>query len=632
MLGAAVRTRTSGILKVRSGQIVRQLVFRDGSVILAASNARSEVPGAFLQREGRFTVEQFNRHVEEARKTKTPIWELAAREAALTAAEEALLKPKYVVQIAKTVFTTAPADVEFQPGDVSAGSAASVHGVRLLIDAASDAAPGLPEGLCPDLLSQNRIAVNQVVEKAWGSLPLGPEERGLLTVVRNNSSVAEVRSASFLGEPRITRLLLAFWLAGLVSLERAAAADLREYEAKLSPTDAQERRRLLALHARRTETTYYEWLSLSPKVSLEEVRRAGSEQIEKLASPQTERLFLPPERKVLEDLAVSTREALAVLQNPPQRREYDAFLASGRRGSFASESKVGREHELLREGARLLEQGNTEEALRTWADGISELPGTVALLTEFARAALKAGKASDSGTRTKVTSALKQALEADARNAVLYEVLGEWMEALGQPARAIEAFRRAASFAPHSRPAQNGLLRLDPKNAPLLAVLALKKTYDQLTYYALLGIAPSALLKDIQAAYRQCTRRFHPDRFFKSDDAAAKDAANAIYKRMVKAYTTLKSPEKRAEYDMELKKGDQTRKAAGERSSSDFALSDIAEPPAPPKTQQGRKFFDLALIALRQGNVENAKLNLKLGLQVEPEATALKQKLDELGS
>ncbi len=625
VLGSAVRARASGTLKIRIAKIVRQFVFHEGSVLLSTSNAKSELPGAFLQREGRFTPEQFNRYMEEISKTKESLWALAVRQAPLTPAEAVPLKAKYICEIAGTVFSAPAGDMEFQPGTAGFESAGPVHGVRFLIDAFSKTPPPLLEGLCPDLTSKNRIAVDVLAEKAWGALPLSPEERGLLTVVRTNSQVQDVYSSCFLGEARITRLLTAFWLAGLVELVPADVAELKAHEAALSAAELKERKDLLSLQARLGETPYYDWLLLSPRAGAEEIKRAGAERIERLASPQMERLFLPRERSLLLQLTDKTREAFAVLQNPAQRREYDAFVASGKRGSFLSESKVGREQELLQAGDQFLKQGKTEDALKLWESGISELPAAPSLLAAFARAALKAGKAHDIDTRNKVTSALRQGLQADPRNAVLYEVLGEWMEALDQPGRATEAFQWAVSFAPHSNPAQEGLRRLDPKNAPLLALLALAKTYERLTYYDLLGVRPKAALKEIQGAYRECTRRFHPDRFFKSEDPNARKMANEIYKRMVKAYTTLKDPSTRQEYDARLRKGEQAQEAP----EADPAMQ---EPPIPPKTQKGKKFFEQALLALRQGNVEHAKLNLKLGLQVEPDATAIRQKLEELGS
>ena len=135
VLGSAVRARASGTLKIRIAKIVRQFVFHEGSVLLSTSNAKSELPGAFLQREGRFTPEQFNRYMEEISKTKESLWALAVRQAPLTPAEAVPLKAKYICEIAGTVFSAPAGDMEFQPGTAGFESAGPVHGVRFLIDA-----------------------------------------------------------------------------------------------------------------------------------------------------------------------------------------------------------------------------------------------------------------------------------------------------------------------------------------------------------------------------------------------------------------------------------------------------------------------------------------------------------------
>jgi curved DNA-binding protein CbpA len=604
------------------------MIFREGSCLLAVSNAKSELPAAFLQREGRLTAEQFEASLAETRQSKEHPWDQAARIATLPASHEAPLKSKYIRQIAGILAGLPPADVRFTPGNVTVDAAGAVPGPRLLIDLAAEADILFLKELCPELHPSSRVSVNQKLVDLWTPLPVSPEERGLLTVAQNNSVVSDVYSSSFLGEERVSRLLVSFCLAGFVALEHAEVAERKDHEIKLTPDEKAELESLRTLHSRLAETTYYEWLAISPQASAEQVKKEGAERIERLASPRVERLFLAREHAVLAELSEKLTEALKVLANPAQRKEYNTFVESGHRGSFLGQSKVGREQEALNDGTALLRQGKIEAALDLWEAEIAGLPAPISLIVEYVRATINVGKTSDPAVRGKVTQFLRRGLVIDPKSAPIYEALGEWMEATGQSAKALEAFRRAASFAPHSKPAREGLLRLDSANANRIGLFALHQTFEHLNYYDLLGIAPKAALKEIQAAYRECSRRFHPDRFFKSEDPETAGFANEIYKRMVKAYTTLKNAALRKEYDMELLRN---LEALRPPSAGAEAATPEEDLPIPPQTQQGKKFFDMAMIAIRQGNIENAKLNLKLGLQVEPRATALKRKLEELG-
>jgi curved DNA-binding protein CbpA len=64
--------------------------------------------------------------------------------------------------------------------------------------------------------------------------------------------------------------------------------------------------------------------------------------------------------------------------------------------------------------------------------------------------------------------------------------------------------------------------------------------------YAILGVAPDSDDRAITAAYRAMARRFHPD--------IAGEAATERMMRVNDAFERLRSPERRAEYDLELER------------------------------------------------------------------------------
>src|SRR4051812_27521752 len=65
---------------------------------------------------------------------------------------------------------------------------------------------------------------------------------------------------------------------------------------------------------------------------------------------------------------------------------------------------------------------------------------------------------------------------------------------------------------------------------------------DPKGYYAYLGIAPSATLDDVRAAYHRCAKQCHPDK-------DPSPSAKARFQAINEAYHTLSNPRLRAAYD-----------------------------------------------------------------------------------
>ena len=61
-------------------------------------------------------------------------------------------------------------------------------------------------------------------------------------------------------------------------------------------------------------------------------------------------------------------------------------------------------------------------------------------------------------------------------------------------------------------------------------------------YYAIMGVEPTASLKEIKTAYRRLARKYHPDVSSEAD-------AESKFKEVAEAYEVLKDTERRAEYD-----------------------------------------------------------------------------------
>ncbi len=67
------------------------------------------------------------------------------------------------------------------------------------------------------------------------------------------------------------------------------------------------------------------------------------------------------------------------------------------------------------------------------------------------------------------------------------------------------------------------------------------------TYYSLLGLHPSASVIDIRRAYRELSKRYHPD-----TTELSTAVATAKFQQINEAYATLSSPERRLSYDLKI--------------------------------------------------------------------------------
>ncbi|MEL7036842.1 MAG: J domain-containing protein [Cyanobacteria bacterium J06592_8] len=68
------------------------------------------------------------------------------------------------------------------------------------------------------------------------------------------------------------------------------------------------------------------------------------------------------------------------------------------------------------------------------------------------------------------------------------------------------------------------------------------------TYYGLLGLHPSASGVEIRRAYRELSKRYHPD-----TTTLSKAVATEKFQQLNEAYATLSSPERREAYDLEIR-------------------------------------------------------------------------------
>ncbi len=160
---------------------------------------------------------------------------------------------------------------------------------------------------------------------------------------------------------------------------------------------------------------------------------------------------------------------------------------------------------------------------------------------------------------------------------------------------------------------------------PLETARRLYPELDDLDYYTLLGVSPSAALGIIRKAYFRFARFIHPDRFAMEPDETLKQEIGAVFKRMCEAYKVLGDSDDRAAYDR-LRESQGAKRYIRTDKTVDGPRAKETEIVNP----QARKFFSLAQNSLNDGNLSAAKMNLTLALSLAPNEPVIKAALDEV--
>lgn len=147
-------------------------------------------------------------------------------------------------------------------------------------------------------------------------------------------------------------------------------------------------------------------------------------------------------------------------------------------------------------------------------------------------------------------------------------------------------------------------------------VLKIHAVLDKLDYYRLLGVDKAARVPEVKKAFFAIANKFHPDRN-RDADPRTTQAIYDIFKRLNEAYRVLCDHEQRKLYEACLAEGKirltfEDRRTMVPRSSEETIQS-----------REARQFFIKARDALKQGNLMQAELHIKMAKSREGDNAAI---------
>jgi curved DNA-binding protein CbpA len=152
---------------------------------------------------------------------------------------------------------------------------------------------------------------------------------------------------------------------------------------------------------------------------------------------------------------------------------------------------------------------------------------------------------------------------------------------------------------------------------------ALHELLEELDYYSVLLIDRDCAPHEIGDAFRQESRRLHPDRMSALGDADAQKRANEIYRLVNEAYRVLKDPEQRGQYDLLLADGvlrmtDDARSGASDQKRKNDPANAVSHPKA-------EKYWKMALSDWEKKSYRACVMNIEFALGMEPGNEVMKE-------
>jgi curved DNA-binding protein CbpA len=158
---------------------------------------------------------------------------------------------------------------------------------------------------------------------------------------------------------------------------------------------------------------------------------------------------------------------------------------------------------------------------------------------------------------------------------------------------------------------------MDARLRPRIEIETIHELLAELDCYQLLGVAPECAQQDIDAAFRNESRRLHPDRHAAGASPEFRTKAGEVFKAVNDAHRTLRDPDARARYDADRRQGAlRMDDAARKEAEADAAAK--SDPTRAARTPKGEKYWRMALQCWNEEDFNGAVMQMNFALSFEP--------------
>lgn len=165
---------------------------------------------------------------------------------------------------------------------------------------------------------------------------------------------------------------------------------------------------------------------------------------------------------------------------------------------------------------------------------------------------------------------------------------------------------------------------MDPRLRARIEIETLHELLPSLNYYTLLGLKQECPQVEIDSAFRQESRRLHPDRHVAGAPPEFRQKSNDVFKAVNDAYRVLRDPDARARYDNDMRQGE-LKMVEESRRQAESAAAARNDPSKAARTPQGEKYWKLALQCWQEKNFNGCVMQIKFALGFESDNEVFKE-------
>jgi DnaJ domain/Domain of unknown function (DUF4388)/PilZ domain len=455
------RTFKTGVLTFDSGDIVKRLYIKNGDMVFAASNQNEDRLGDVLVREEVITREQYERSVEEMKRTRQRQGAALVRLGYLRPEELVVAVRYYVEEIIRSLFRLKTATFSFEESPLPTSEV-----ITLKLSAANLIYSGVKKAIASGHLEAELPSVEFV--PCFSSDPLDLFQdinlditgKKMISLVDGKTSLKDIITIARIDGFEILRTLYALMSVGVIETETDCKSSVEiptevieeSFEEKPEIGMAPELRELIEHMHRNCESLgYYGVLGVKDHASLPEIKRAYYSTAKRF-HPDMHFLHADESAKrKLSDIFSYIYEAYSTLSNPQKRREYDRLLTI-KPSKLTSAQDRAKAH--FEEGKKHFRKHDYKDAELLFGQAVY-FDKTISEYHYHCGLALMKQNKLEKAART-----MEESLRLEPYNTTYLSELGFVYLALGFPKRARGLFERALRKSPDHARSLEGLRKI----------------------------------------------------------------------------------------------------------------------------------------------------------------------------
>lgn len=452
------RNQKTGILRVESGDIVKKIYIKNGDMIFSASNRKEDWLGDLLLKEGRITIEQYNRSVDEMKKTKQRQGAVLVRLGYFQPQELVTLVRHQVEEIILSLFSIEEGRFAFEEMPLPTDevitlklSAANLiyHGIKRInsFRRIITELPSLDNVLCFSLEPLD----------LFQDIRLDEPGKQILSFADGKSTIQEVVAISQMNNFEALKTIYALYNSRMIDIKdqckpyctipKQVVEEIfkEKEERKITVPQKDE---IEEMHNKYEGLGYYGVLGVKNLAPIHEIKSAYYKSAKKYHPDMHFHLEDGVLKDKLNDIFSYVYEAYATLSNPQRRKEYDK-LSALKPAKLVSQSDKARV--LFEEGKTQLRKNNYPEAELLFGQA-AYFDGTIPEYHYYYGLTLiKLNKYKHA------EKAINRALKIDPKNADYLAKLGFVYLKLDLPLKAKAFFRQTLEISPGHADASEGM-------------------------------------------------------------------------------------------------------------------------------------------------------------------------------